>query len=85
MDDEEVSATLLLSVEQVAEIFAVNPDTVRLRIRRGQLPAEAKFGLRHAGYRIPARALIAWCEERNLPVQGAAVRAYIRRHGLGTI
>lgn len=53
----------LYTVEEVANVFSVHPETVRNWIRSGQLKALKLGGA--AGYRIPQSALDQFMRERQ--------------------
>lgn len=51
------------TVEQVAEVLKVNPETVRRWIRGGHLPAET-LGSRRVGFRVARADLDAFIQKR---------------------
>ena len=67
MDDERRD---WLTVQQIAELFQVNEETVRRWIRSGALPV-LNLGVR-AGYRIRREDLDRFTEQRYGPVGKAA-------------
>jgi excisionase family DNA binding protein len=59
-----------LTVEEVADYFRVNPETVRRWIRGGEL-AVLDLGGPRAGYRIRRSDLLAFTESRYGPLRKA--------------
>lgn len=59
MDDEREPLEPMLTVDQVAELLQVNPETVRRMLRRGELRGR-RLGGTKAGWRIPTAAVRAY-------------------------
>jgi len=56
-DNERPRRPVLLTVDEVAQILRVNPETVRVMVRRGELEAARVGKGRTAAYRFTYRAV----------------------------